>query len=378
MLYGISLLCGLLGTGDMGEVASRIALLAQGNAADAAAVGVADGTVRAIVLAIVLVMVGLAFKLSLVPFHFWCPDAFQGAAAEVGGFLSVASKAGAFALLLRFVLAFAGEPSALSGVYLYIGLGLGFVGIITATYGNLTAYAQTNIKRLLAYSTIAHAGYMVMAVSALVVILNAPETQGAIDRIADGRLAIEGLLYYLAVYMFMNLGAFAVVALIRNQTFSEELKDYSGIASKAPALSICMLICMFSLIGMPPFGGFFAKMMIFAAVYKAGSAHWFMLVVLAAGGLNTVFSLFYYIKVLKVMFIGERPADARPVSIGLHSRVYTLTLAVFVVLLGVLPWFMSGLTSRASAVGTEVLSQKAVAPAASSEPDKTVAQGDRQ
>lgn len=375
MLYGISLLCGLLGTGDMSEITNRVAMLASG-APEAATLGIGDGTVRAIVLAIVLVLVGLAFKLSLVPFHFWCPDAFEGASAEVGGFLSVASKAGAFALLLRFVIAFTGTDfgasSPLSEVYMYVGLGLGFVGIVTATYGNLTAYAQTNIKRLLAYSTIAHAGYMVMAVSALMVILNAPESGGEVNRVADAGIAIQGLLYYLAVYMFMNLGAFAVVALIRNQTFSEEIDDYSGIVRQAPALAICMLVCMFSLIGIPPMGGFFAKFMIFGAVYKAYHVHWFMMVVLVAAGLNTVVSLFYYIRVLKVMFIRERPADAPPVKIAGQPNAYVIALAAFVLLLGVLPRFMSGLTDRATRVGNEVLTQDLNPPQSAA-----VAQDDR-
>lgn len=359
MLYGISLLCGLLGTGDLTVVADRISLILSGNSAEAAALGMSSATVRAVILGMALVLVGLAFKLSLVPFHFWCPDAFEGAAAEVGGFLSVASKAGAFALLLRFVLAFTGEPSAMSEMYLYLGLGLGAIGIVTATYGNLTAYGQTNIKRLLAYSTIAHAGYMIMAVSALVVILNAGETGGAIDRLGDGARAIEGLLYYLAVYMFMNLGAFAIVALIRNQTFSEEIESYRGISKQAPILSVCMLICMFSLIGIPPFGGFFAKLMIFASVYKAGSAHVFMYVVLFAGGINTVFSLFYYIRVLKTMFIDERPADAKSVKFGFHPSLYVGTLALFVLALGVWPQWMQGLSSRAKDVATEAISQQA-------------------
>lgn len=378
MLYGISLLCGLLGTGDMGEIANRVAMLAQGSP-EAAALGIADGTVRAIVVAIVLVLVGLAFKLSLVPFHFWCPDAFEGASAEVGGFLSVASKAGAFALLLRFVLAFTGPNlggSPISEVYMWIGLGLGFVGIITATYGNLTAYAQTNIKRLLAYSTIAHAGYMVMAVSALMVLLNGGESGGVLGpnaRIEAANFAIQGLLYYLAVYMFMNLGAFAVVALIRNQTFSESIDDYSGIVKHAPALCICLLFCVFSLIGIPPFGGFFAKFMIFGAVYQAYKVHWFMMVVLVAAGLNTVVSLFYYIRVLKVMFIGERPAEARPVKIGQQPNAYVIALAAFVLLLGVLPKFMTGLTDRAAAISQEVLPKATGHDTA----EPTVAQDDR-
>lgn len=355
MLYGISLLAGLLGTGDLGEVANRVAILVQGDVAQAAAIGISNATVRTVVLGMVLVLVGLAFKLSLVPFHFWCPDAFEGASAEVAGFLSVASKAGAFALLLRFVLAFGGEPSALGNVYMFVGLALGAVGIVTATYGNLTAYAQSNLKRLLAYSTIAHAGYMVMAVAALVVILNAPETAGAIDKLVDGSRAIEGLLYYLAVYLFMNLGAFAVVALIRNQTFSEEIEDYNGIAHQSPLLGVCMLICMFSLIGIPPFGGFFAKWMIFAAVYNAGTVHWFMYVVLAFAGANTVLSLFYYIRVLKAMFIAPRPDGARSVKVGANPGAFVSLLAAGVILLGVFPTFMQGLTSRAGDVARDVL-----------------------
>src|SRR5947207_4132775 len=125
-----------------------------------------------------MVLVGVAFKLSLFPFHFWCPDAFEGAAAEVGGYLSVASKGAAFALLVRFCLALIGETrsglSALSGLYMYVGVGLGITAAVTATFGNLAAYTQTNMKRLLAYSTIAHAGYMLMAVSAMMVVFSAP------------------------------------------------------------------------------------------------------------------------------------------------------------------------------------------------------------
>src|SRR5262249_9974201 len=201
MLYGISLLSGLLGTAHLPSLAQ--ALVAFGNSqasADPAAV-------RTLGVGILMVLVGVAFKLSLFPFHFWCPDSFEGAAAEVGGFLSVASKGAAFALLIRFCLALVGPTmgdGALSNLYLNVGVALGLVASVTATYGNLAAYGQSNIKRLLAYSTIAHAGIMLMAVSAMMVILNAPAA--GVDRHVFAARAVEGLLYYLAVYFFMNLG----------------------------------------------------------------------------------------------------------------------------------------------------------------------------
>jgi len=346
MLYGISLVCGVLGTANMPELAARMAAVAGDGT-------MSDPIIRTVILGILLVFVGLAFKLSLVPFHFWCPDAFQGASAEVAGYLSVASKAGAFALLVRFCLAFAGTEDAsesLRTIYLYLGLGLGVVAAVTATFGNLAAYSQSNVKRLLAYSTIAHAGYMLMAVSAMMVLLNSPQ-DAVFDVEASVNRCLEGLLYYLFVYLFMNLGAFAIVALIRNQIFSEEIDDYSGIGSQCPVLCTCMAICMFSLIGIPPMGGFFAKLVIFASVFKAGSVHWLMYVILIVGGLNTVFSLFYYVRVLKTMFIHDRPAGSRSVDIPFNTvpAMYVVMVTVPVLVLGVA---VKGLSETANTVAS--------------------------
>ncbi len=162
--------------------------------------------------------------------------------------------------------------------------------------------------------------------------------------------AVEGLLYYLVVYLFMNLGAFAIVAIARNHTYSEEIDSFKGLVSQSPTLCIAMLVCMFSLVGMPPFGGFVGKLMIFAAAFKAGEIHWFMYVVVAFGALNTVFSLVYYIRVLKTMFLDERPADARRVPVRLASleSAFVMTLAVFVLLLGLLPSMMSQTANEAA------------------------------
>ncbi|MCA9083061.1 MAG: NADH-quinone oxidoreductase subunit N [Planctomycetaceae bacterium] len=347
MLYGISLVAGVLGTGDLSLLGDRLRIVAEGGVA-----GLDDPEVRVAALGTMLVMVGLAFKLSLVPFHFWCPDAFEGASAEVAGFLSVASKAGAFALLVRFCAGMSGVEQTAQLMSAF-GIGMGVIAIVTTTFGNLAAYAQENLKRLLAYSTIAHAGYMLMGVAAMMVMLNSEQAAGLGQEI---NYSIGGLLYYLAVYLFMNLGAFAVVALVRNYTFSEELDSFKGLISQSPALAIAMLVCVFSLIGMPPFGGFFAKLMIFAAVYKSAQIHWAMYVVLAFGGLNTVFSLFYYARILKAMFLQERPADARPVSPPASEGSYVLVLAAMVLLLGVLPTLVQGLASIANEAGNAVLS----------------------
>jgi len=347
MLYGISLVAGVLGTGDMSQLADRLRIVADGSSA-----GLGDPEVRLVALGTMLVMVGLAFKLSLVPFHFWCPDAFEGASAEVGGFLSVASKAGAFALLVRFSVALSGDPSG-AQMMMAFGIGLGVVAMITMTFGNLAAYAQSNIKRLLAYSTIAHAGYMLMAVSAMLVMQNSGRA-GAFGQ--EINACIGGLLYYLAVYLFMNLGAFAVVALIRNYTFSEEIDSYSGMIRQSPALCICMMFCMFSLVGIPPFGGFFAKLMIFGSVYKAGDLHWSMYLLLAMGGLNTVFSLVYYIRVLKTMIIDDLPADARPVRLPTLEGIYVSLLGAFVLILGCAPYIPDGLNIFANDAAKSVFS----------------------
>lgn len=346
MLYGISLLSGLLGTAHLPSVAQALVEFGRHHSSFSA-----DPAVRTLALGILMVLVGVAFKLSLFPFQFWCPDAFEGAAAEVGGFLSVASKGAAFALLVRFCLALVGEArtggAPLSELYMNVGVALGFMAAATATYGNLAAYTQTNIKRLLAYSTIAHAGYMLMAVASMMVVLNAPSggTLAPDVRGATAEACIQGLLYYLAVYFFMNLGAFAIVALVRNQTFSEQISDYAGLARQAPVLAVCMLFCLVSLVGIPPFGGFVGKFMVFASVVEAAKLNSVMWFVLVAGVINTVFSLFYYMRVIKFMFFAPVPEGARPVDVPLYSDAgwYVVFVSLPVFGLGIFVNWMSDL-----------------------------------
>ncbi len=331
MLYGISLLSGMLGTASFPEMAARLNMVIGSQPLKM------DATLLTLLLSIVMILVGFAFKLSIFPFHFWGPDAFEGAATEVAGFLSVASKGAAFVLLVRVLLALVGvnqeHSGAMTPVYFYLGVAISVLAAVTATFGNLAAYSQNNIKRLLAYSTIAHAGYMLMAVGAMLVVLNAskqvPDPQVRWDMATR---AVEGLIFYLWVYMFMNLGAFAVAALIRNELFSEDITDFGGLWTQAPVLTFAMACCMFSLIGMPPFGGFTGKFMVFASLFQAGHYHWALWGVLVIAGMNTVFSLFYYIRVLKFMFIAPASDDARRVKVPATSAagLFVLSMAVLV------------------------------------------------
>ena len=289
MLYGISLLVGKFGTGYLPDLALGVRAV------------VADGGFDPVIAAGVLfVLIGLGFKLAAVPFHFWCPDVFEGAAAEVAAFLSVASKGAALALTARFLLALAG-PGVFAGGSLphALGIAVGVLAGLTATLGNLAALGQANMKRLLAYSTIAHAGYMLMALAPL----NAAGT-GAV-------------LFYLVAYLLMNLGAFAIVAFVRNLTGSEDLSAYRGLVYRAPVLAVTLALFLLSLLGIPPLAGFAAKFQVFAVLWDAGRAAgpdralaWTYYGLLALAALNTVISAGYYLKVLRVMILDAPPVPA--------------------------------------------------------------------
>jgi NADH-quinone oxidoreductase subunit N len=164
------------------------------------------------------------------------------------------------------------------------------------------------------------------------------------DAVEAARMCVEGLLFYLFVYLFMNLGAFAVIALLRNQTFSEELDSFNGVGWQAPALCTCMVLCIFSLVGLPPLGGFWGKLVIFMSLFNiASNVHWFMWVLLVVGGANTVFSLFYYIKILKAMFMKEPLENAGTVEVPSTTGNYALLIALPVLLLGLFPTWTTSL-----------------------------------
>lgn len=352
MLYGISLVAGIVGSAHLPTIAMR---LAEGHAADAPVVLMLGG---------LMIMVGLAFKLSAVPFHFWCPDVFEGASAEVNAFLSVASKAAALALLVRVAVGLVNPPApapaleepaktaavqpaeatvvvqfvAASGeaanetatvdgysiqkIREFIAYVIAVIAAVTCTFGNLAAYGQTNIKRLLAYSTIAHAGYMMMAVAAGVWMISGNP--------GGAEAAFASLLLYAAIYLFMNLGAFAIVAFLRNAMGSEEIKDYAGLIRTSPGVVVCLSAILFSLIGLPPLAGFLGKLLIFAGLVDAG-----MYTLLVIGGLNTAISLFFYLRVVKVMTFEPEPEDRGPVSFAMLSipGIYVAIITAPVLLL---------------------------------------------
>jgi NADH-quinone oxidoreductase subunit N len=380
MLYGTSLLAGLLGSAHFPTMAQRLVEFDLPTR-------IADRELTVMVLALagLMVGVGLAFKLSAVPFHFWCPDVFEGASAEVGGFLSVASKAAALALLVRVAIGMtyepptsdklgspppdvaaiepadvrapillvaqqqaAGDDSAadaapkegpLDPVRSFIVTLIGVVSIVTCTFGNLAAYGQRNIKRMLAYSTIAHAGFMMMPVAAAVALVGMGKTAAASE-------AIAALMLYATIYLFMNLGAFAIIAFMRNSMQSEEIKDYSGLIGRSPLIAVAFTVILFSLVGLPPLAGFWPKLRVLQALYEANST--LLMFVLVAAAANTALSLVYYLRLAKTMCIDREADGTRPVTLGFFQTAFVLAMALPVVLYGLDPERIARWTQQAA------------------------------
>jgi NADH-quinone oxidoreductase subunit N len=373
MLYGTSLLAGLLGSAHLPTMARELIEF------DVPA-KLADGELSVMVLALggLMLGVGLAFKLSAVPFHFWCPDVFEGASAEVGGFLSVASKTAALALLIRVGIGLGHEGAAaekadaqtttveagaepanvtlvaqtaadappeateaespLAPVRRFFVILVAVVAIVTCTFGNLAAYGQKNIKRLLAYSTIAHAGFMMMPVAAAIALMDRDQ-RAATD-------AVSAVLLYATVYLFMNLGAFAIVAFLRNSIGSEEIKDYSGLIRQNPSAAVAMTIILFSLVGLPPLAGFWPKLRVLQSLYEAGGPLLNFVFVVAA--INTAIALVYYLRVAKTICMDPEPESSQPAAIGFLPSTYIWALALPIVVFGIVPELIAPLAQQAS------------------------------
>ncbi|MCG3177820.1 MAG: NADH-quinone oxidoreductase subunit N [Phycisphaerae bacterium] len=300
MLYGVSLLYGVYGTLSVDRIAASVA---------------SAGTIPPVaVIGMLGLLAGVGFKISAVPFHFWCPDVFEGASVEVATFLSVASKAAGLALLLRLVYAVGGFAGAAPHYAGSIALAVGILATLTATLGNLAALAQDNLKRMLAYSSIAHAGYVLMAVAIL-----PTDGQGI-----SGSPGAQALVLYLLVYLFMNLGAFSVVALVYNRTGSERIEAFAGLGRRAPLLAIPMALFLVSLVGLPPMAGFAAKFQLFYAlfVYQPISLRWLVVV----GLVNTLISLFYYMRVVRAMFL--QTTDDGPIEVSALAAGWVIAMAV--------------------------------------------------
>jgi NADH-quinone oxidoreductase subunit N len=303
MLYGFSLIFGFAGTTDIYELAD---MLQTGELSLLSAFGI-----------LALILVGIGFKASFVPFHFWAPDVYEGAPTPVAGFLSTASKAAGFAVLVRlFFVAFPDQNIAP-----YWTTALAILAAVTMTVGNLLALPQTNIKRLIAFSSVAHAGYTMIGVVALT------------------QLGAASVVFYLAAYILTNLLAFGIVMAFSRVTGLEDLKDYAGMSRRSPWLALMMLSAFLSLAGMPPFGGFIAKVVVFAAGIQAGYV-WLVII----GILNSVIGLYYYLNAIKYVYLYRMPEqdeENHPVPM---TRPYVIALAVLtigVILIGTVfaPWF---------------------------------------
>jgi NADH-quinone oxidoreductase subunit N len=301
--YGLSLLYGLAGRTDLRTINEM--LLRR----------MADPQYRPIaVIALVTTITGLLFKIAAIPFHQWAPDAYEGAPTSVTGFMSVAVKAAGWAMLLR-VLIIGLMPMRSIWLPLLI-----FVSIATMTGANFAALSQTNTKRLLAYSSIAHVGYMLLGLIA-----------GTVTEVSpDG---VKGILIYLLVYTFMNLGAFGVIASLRyRNVVGDELDDLNGLYSRAPVEAVLMLIFMLSLAGIPPLAGFWGKYFIFLSLISSG--HY---VLASLGVLYSVFGLYYYLKIANAMFMRQPEEGEGKLPVSLAMRAALAITAIATLYIGILP-----------------------------------------
>jgi len=317
LLFGMALVFGFTGQTQLGEIARSI----QGMSLS----GVMSSP--GLILGMVLMIAGFGFKIAAVPFHMWVPDVYEGAPTPITAYLSVASKAAGFAVILRIFYSAFGLPSWLS---LDWGLVFAVLAAIGMTLGNIIALPQTNIKRMLGYSSIAQAGYLMVGL-AVVGIASAADVVGR-----------SALLFFLASYALTNLGAFTAIIAISNKVNSDLIKDYAGMGRRAPLLALALTLCLISLIGMPPAAGFMAKFYIFSGAVQHDLL-W--LVIIAV--INSVISAYYYLRVVKVMWTGK-PASAAKVPSSGALRVALGLSCLGVLFLGIVPGFAMKLAEMAA------------------------------
>ena len=299
MLYGFSLLYGFSGTTNLYTLAESFYDM--------------GFPTLAVIASFILILIGFGFKISAVPLHFWAPDVYEGAPTPVTGFLSTASKAAGFAVLMRVLVA----------VFTPIIINdwssvLATLAVLTMTVGNLLALAQKNIKRMLAFSSIAHAGYILIGV------------------VAVTELGVASMVFYLLAYMITNLAAFGVVVIFWQVTGSDEISAYAGLSRRSPGLALAMLVAFLSLAGMPPLAGFVAKVFVFAAAVEADYI-WLAVV----GVLNSIIGLYYYLTVLKVVYLFRSEEEDKPLPVTRPNRIALTALTIGILLVGTLfgPWY---------------------------------------
>lgn len=296
MLFGLSIVYGLAGSTNYFAIQDTLSSL--------------DGSANpALIMALLMIFAGFGYKISSVPFHFWTPDVYEGSPSTITAYLSVAPKAAGFAMIIRFFHQVFSDSigltsNAIGSTDLPWPEIIGVLAVVTMTMGNLVAIQQKSIKRMLAYSSIAHAGYMMLALPVL-----------SIE-------AVESVMIYLFIYVFMNLGAFFIVIFVKNKTGGESFEDFEGLGWKMPIVGAFMTLFMLSLTGLPPTAGFVGKLYIFKTLVGAGSEFLWLVV---AGGVNSVISLYYYFHVVKVMFLGGKRSDVitYPPSIMFGLMIFT-------------------------------------------------------
>jgi len=302
MLFGISILYGIMGTTNLYSINTILQ----------------NGSFQplALIISCILIFTGFGFKISVAPFHFWTPDVYEGAPIAITAYLSIASKAAGFALLIRFIKVTFIQSIGSDGYWQLLGVidwksFLIMISILTMTLGNFSALWQDNLKRMLAYSSIAHAGYILLGLTVL-------SDQGII-----------AILIYFLVYLFMNLGAFFVVMLIANRIGSEEIDEYDGLGYTAPLLAVSLGVFLVSLTGLPPTAGFIGKLYLFIALVDAK-----MIVVAIIALLNTVVSLYYYVRVLKHMFLTKPKSEESKITISLADTLVLVALLAPIFIFG--------------------------------------------
>ena len=319
MLFGLSLIYGLSGSTNLHQIAEAL----KGKGLD-----------PLLVVAIVMTVIGFGFKVAAVPFHLWSPDAYQGAPTPSAAFIASGSKVASFFIFAKvMMLGFAGaEGSAAYKAFVpgWIPI-IAFIAGLSMILGNLVAIAQTNVKRLLAYSAIAHAGYMLLAV------------------LTHDQQAVASLIYYAATYGLTTIGAFGVVAVVEQGAGDSKLTDFAGLSRRAPVVSLCMMIFLLSLAGIPPLAGFFGKFYVFAAAVKHGPTNlgvlWLVILAIAMSAV----SLYYYLQVLKQIYVVDRTDATKGTNASVFTQVILGLMALGVLLLGCFPNWLVGFIERAMA-----------------------------
>lgn len=286
MLYGLSLVYGITGTTNYSAIRNLMELT--------------NGGSMLLVVAVVLATVGFLFKTSAVPLHFWAPDVYDGAPTPVSGFISTASKAAGFAILLRF-LGVAFPLDSLPGfVWAYLMIP---VAILTMFVGNLGAAVQTSVKRMLAFSSVGQAGYMFIGVAAFA-------------NLGGNEQALAAIVFYLATYMITNIAAFAIVGVISQRVGGESYKNFAGLGRRSPALALSMVAAMVSLLGAPPMVGFAGKFYLFRSAIAGAANDPRMVALVVIGVINVLISVYYYLGVVKAMYVDKTAKDNVPLKIA--------------------------------------------------------------